>query len=246
MAADDAYGALAERIAAGAAAVHERPYVVAVTGSVSVGKTTVAAALRATLSASPYDVRVAVVSTDGFLLTNATLVERGLLADKGFPTSFDLEQLNRFLRELRAGAPRVAAPVYSHERYDVLPDESIWVEGVDVVIVEGLHLLHDGVGPFDLTVYLDADEPDVVAWFLARFEGLRQAATHDPGSFYRRFSALTPEGASEVAREVWEGVNGPNLRHHIAPTRERADIVLEKGADHGVRIVRPGADRADR
>jgi type I pantothenate kinase len=37
---------------------------------------------------------------------------------------------------------------------------------------------------------------------------------------------------------VWDGVNGPNLRQHIAPGRTRAQVVVEKGLDHRVRRVR--------
>ena len=44
--------------------------------------------------------------------------------------------------------------------------------------------------------------------------------------------------AEAFARMVWSTINGVNLREEILPTRARARLVLEKGADHRVRRVR--------
>jgi type I pantothenate kinase len=40
------------------------------------------------------------------------------------------------------------------------------------------------------------------------------------------------------AESLWDGINGPNLRENILPTRSRATLVLRKGQDHAVRWVR--------
>ena len=40
-----------------------------------------------------------------------------------------------------------------------------------------------------------------------------------------------------MARGIWQAINGPNLRQNILPTRERAQLILEKGEDHVVRRV---------
>ena len=49
-----------------------------------------------------------------------------------------------------------------------------------------------------------------------------------------------------MAASSWAEINLVNLRDHVAPTRRRADIILEKGADHRVRrvLVRTGVEPA--
>ena len=41
-----------------------------------------------------------------------------------------------------------------------------------------------------------------------------------------------------MAVGVWEAINLPNLREHIEPTRDHADVVVVKGPDHGVAELR--------
>ena len=66
--------------------------------------------LQALLGRWPDHPRVDLVTTDGFLFPNATLEARGLMARKGFPESYDVRALMRFLAELKAGEPEVRAP----------------------------------------------------------------------------------------------------------------------------------------
>ena len=40
--------------------------------------------------------------------------------------------------------------------------------------------------------------------------------------------------AVNVARSIWRDINGKNLVENILPTRERADLILHKEADHHV------------
>jgi type I pantothenate kinase len=42
------------------------------------------------------------------------------------------------------------------------------------------------------------------------------------------------EAVAGLARRVWEGVNLPNLRQNIVRARPVADLVVRKGADHGI------------
>ena len=65
------------------------PFVIGIAGSVAVGKSTTARVLRELLARWPDHPAVDLVTTDGFLLPNAELVRRGLLARKGFPESYD-------------------------------------------------------------------------------------------------------------------------------------------------------------
>ena len=62
------------------------PFVIGVAGSVAVGKSTTSRVLRELLARWPHHPQVELVTTDGFLLPNAELERRGLLARKGFPS----------------------------------------------------------------------------------------------------------------------------------------------------------------
>ena len=225
------------------------PYIVGIAGSVAVGKSTISRILQALLARWPDHPRVDLVTTDGFLLPNAVLDARGLGARKGFPESYDVRALLRFLADLKAGAPRVSAPVYSHLVYDVLDGEEIVVTSPDIVIVEGLNVLQ--VPPsragreeqfvsdfFDFSIYVDADEDDIHRWYTDRFMTLRDTAFVDERSFFHHFTKLADSEALAVANAVWREINAVNLRENVAPTRSRADLVLEKGPNHAVRRVR--------
>jgi type I pantothenate kinase len=225
------------------------PFVIGLAGSVAVGKSTAARILQRLLSRWPESPRVDLVATDGFLLPNATLEARGLLERKGFPESYDRRALVRFVSDVKAGLPEVAAPVYSHVRYDIVPGETLVVRAPDVLIVEGLNVLQTGAPPpgrraqpfvsdfFDFTIYVDADEADVSRWYVDRFLRLRETVFRDPSSYFRRYADLDHGEAVATAGRIWREINGVNLRENIAPTRGRARLILEKGPDHAVRRV---------
>jgi type I pantothenate kinase len=225
------------------------PYVIGVAGSVAVGKSTFARILQALLARWPDHPRVDLVTTDGFLHPNRVLLERGIMQRKGFPDSYDTRRLLAFLRDVKSGSADVRAPVYSHVVYDIVPDEEIVVRRPDIVILEGLNVLQVGstVGGaanefvsdyFDFSIYLDADEADVRSWYVERFLTLRKTVFQDPRSYFRHFADLSEDEAVATAEGIWEEINGLNLRENIAPTRERASLILRKEADHRVSEVR--------
>ena len=231
------------------------PYVIGIAGSVAVGKSTVARILQALLRRWPAHPRVDLVTTDGFLLPLGVLESRGILNRKGFPESYDVRRLVAFMADVKTTAGPVHAPVYSHQTYDIVPGEFQVVDRPDIVIVEGLNVLQrapralnemDASPPervfvsdfFDFSIYIDADEGDIEAWYVARFLTLRETVFRDPGSYFHRFSRLTDAEAIETAREIWRTINGVNLRENIQPTREQARLILEKDGQHQVRRVR--------
>lgn len=209
------------------------PFLVAIAGPVGVGKSTFAAALATELA----PLAVAVVATDGFLRPNAELVAAGLLAQKGFPATYDLDAMVAFLTNLRAGRPG-RVPVYSHATFDRVPGATVVVEDVEVLVVEGVNALQPKVAAHvDLGVYLHAEEPVVRGWFVTRFQEFVTAAETDAASFYGRFVDLDDEGRRSVAESVWSGINLVNLVDHILPTRSAADVVVEKAAGHTARVL---------
>jgi type I pantothenate kinase len=217
------------------------PFVIALGGSVAVGKSTAARLVVALLRGLRPQWRTELVTTDGFLLPNATLIERGILERKGFPESYDRRKLLRFVAALKSGVDAVQAPLYSHLTYDVLPDGAQEVVRPDVVVLEGVNVLQRGAGRVyvsdfvDFALYLDADEADIRRWYVERFLTLRNGAFQKPESYFHRYATLTDEEAVATADAIWNRTNHPNLVNNIFPTRPRADVILEKGPDHFVR-----------
>ena len=217
------------------------PYVIGVAGSVAVGKSTFARILQALLSRWPDHPQVDLVTTDGFLHPNAVLSARGLMDRKGFPESYDTRALLGFLRAVKSGEPEVSAPVYDHVAYDILDGVVTTVGRPDIVIVEGLNVLQvarEGVefvsDYFDFSIYVDADVRHIEEWYVRRFFALRESVFRDPDSYFSNFADLTDEQAEQTARHIWHTINGKNLAENIAPTRERASLILRKEADHRV------------
>lgn len=221
-----------------------RPYIVAIAGSVAVGKSTTARVLRALLSRWPDHPRVDLVTTDGFLHPNAILEGRGQMGRKGFPESYDVRRMIDFLAEVRS-VGRGVSPVYSHHAYDIVPGEQIVVDRPDILIFEGLNVLQIGAGPgqhaqftaadfFDLSIYIDADPADIERWYLERFLLLQQTAFQDPNAYFHRYADLGRDEAQTTAHQIWESVNLLNLTENILPSRPRADLVIRKGTGHRV------------
>ena len=227
------------------------PYIIGIAGSVAAGKSTTARVLQKLLSLTPEKLNVALVTTDGFLYSNAELDKRGISNRKGFPESYDAKSLIAFLSAAKSGRQKLSVPVYSHLYYDVLPNETQEVEHPDILIVEGINVLQvprsaEGRRKkrvfvsdfFDFSIYVDASHKDLRQWFLERFFTLQKTAFLNPESYFHQYVNLSEKESLDFATQVWDDINMPNLEQNILPTRFRADLILEKGECHFVRGVR--------
>lgn len=225
------------------------PFIIGVAGSVAVGKSTTGRVLKALLARWPDHPRVDLMTTDGFLYSNAELEKRGLMQRKGFPESFDTERLLRFLGDVKSGLSKAVAPVYSHFHYDILPGQTAAVEHPDILIIEGLNILQPaqmprdgGTIPFvsdfiDFSIYIDADPKIIEQWYLTRFMRLRTTAFRDPGAYFHKYAAMEPDDVRRAALKLWCEINLKNLNDNILPTRRRAQLILLKGKNHRVEAV---------
>src|SRR5260370_8301291 len=220
------------------------PYVIGVAGSVAAGKATTARVLQALLARWANVPKGDLITTDGFLYPNAILEREGLMDKKGFPESYDLPALLRFLSDIKAGRRPVRAPVYSHLLYDVMPNHWVEIDRPDILIVEGLNVLQTGRPPrdgkaipyvsdfFDFSIYLDADEEVLRGWYVNRVLTLLGTAFADPKSYFHRYSTLSDAEAVATATSIWNRINLVNLSESILPTPHRPDLILPTDETH--------------
>ncbi|MEZ8021398.1 type I pantothenate kinase [Vibrio splendidus] len=224
------------------------PFIIGIAGSVAVGKSTTARLLKALLSRWENHPKVELVTTDGFLYPNEILEEKGLMSKKGFPESYDIKALVNFVSDVKACKRNVTAPVYSHLTYNITKDVKE-VDLPDVLIIEGLNVLQSGMNYphephrvfisdfLDFSLYVDAESAQIQQWYVNRFMKFREGAFAKPGSYFGHYTKLSDLAAKEKAEGIWQSINGLNLEQNILPTRERAHLILRKGADHMVEEV---------
>lgn len=225
------------------------PFIIGVAGSVAVGKSTTARLIKELMSRWGSSPKVDLVTTDGFLLPNEVLNKQDIMNKKGFPESYDVSAILKFLSQIKAGKDNVKAPVYSHLTYDVIKNEHIEINRPDILIFEGINVLQsrelpsDGAAVpfvsdfFDFSIYIDANEHDIEKWYIDRFMRLRKTAFTDPHSFFHRYSKTSEKESLEIAQDLWDNINLVNLHNNILPTRPRADLILKKGSDHLIEDV---------
>jgi len=194
-----------------------QPFIIGISGSVAVGKSTTSRLLQILLSRIFPEASVELVTTDGFLYPNSILNERNILNRKGFPESYDMESLLDFLDQLKNG------------------------QAADFVIVEGINVFQTPHNSrlyitdfFDFSIYVDAAVQDIESWYLDRFLKLLSFAQDDPNNYYYRFTQQPISEVKDFAHQVWTSINLTNLQNYIEPTRNRAEVILHKSKNHEI------------
>ena len=199
-----------------------RPFIIGISGSVAVGKSTTSRLLQLLLQRTFPKAKVDMVTTDGFLFPNQVLIDKGILNRKGFPESYDMPLLLNFLDTVKNGGD-VNIPVYSHEIYDIVPGLTQKISQPNFLIVEGINVFQNPINQrlymsdyFDFSIYIDADVKN---------------------NYYHRFTKLTKEEALSLAQKTWKEINLVNLENYIEPTRNRAELILHKGDSHKIDLI---------
>ena len=217
-----------------------QPFIIGVSGSVAVGKSTISRLLQILLSRTFTNATVELVTTDGFLYPNQILEANGILNRKGFPESYNMELLLDFLDRIKNGQ-NYEIPVYSHEIYDIVPNDKQEIKAADFVIVEGINVFQNPQNErlymtdfFDFSIYVDAEIENIESWYLDRFKKLLALAKHDTNNYYHRFTTQPEEEVMALAHNIWETINLVNLLDYIEPTRNRAEVILHKAKNHEI------------
>ncbi|GAA0368648.1 type I pantothenate kinase [Alkalibacterium iburiense] len=215
------------------------PYIIGIAGSVAVGKSTLARFLQTMMSRAYPEQTVKLITTDGFLYPNETLIEKGILNRKGFPESYDMHRLISFMGDIKSGRRNIKVPLYSHSLYNIVPDQYEVIDQPDILIVEGINVLQLPANEkifvsdfFDFSFYVDAEADRIEKWYLERFGVLLQTAFKNPSNYYYPYAIGDRKKAFAMARNVWRTINLKNLEEYILPTRFRADMIIHKTTDH--------------
>ncbi|MBA1394219.1 type I pantothenate kinase, partial [Lactobacillus sp. XV13L] len=167
------------------------PFIIGISGSVAVGKSTTARLLQVLLSRTYPELKVHLMTTDGFLYPNQELKRRHLFDRKGFPESYDMNMLSNFLKDVLSGKEDIAYPLYSQDLSDIVLGQYGHVRRPDILIIEGINTLQLPTNGqivtsdfFDFSIYIDAEEDLIEKWFMQRFVRVLELNKNNPDNFY--------------------------------------------------------------
>ncbi|APO73335.1 nucleoside triphosphate hydrolase domain-containing protein [Rhizobium etli 8C-3] len=185
-------------------------FLIAIAGPPGAGKSTMADSLADAITARGETAEV--LPMDGFHMDNAVLSERGLLARKGAPESFDVRGFLDIIRAVRSADQEVLIPVFDRLREIAIASARVVSPEHRFIIVEGNYLLFSQgkwaelEDIFDYSIMLAPPIEVLEERLLARWRGYK----------------LTQEQASA---KVY-GNDLPNGRL-VLENRRRADVTLE-------------------
>ncbi len=182
-----------------------RRFLTAVAGPPGAGKSTLAAAVVASLGPG-----AKAVPMDGFHYDDAVLDARGARGRKGAPDTFDVHGFLHLLQRLRT-EDEVAIPLFDRDLEISRAGADILTVTDRLLVVEGNYLLlneepwRQAAALFDLTVWIDVPEAELDRRLLARW------------AHY---------GKTEAEARAWiDGNDMPNIRR-VAQGSRTADVVV--------------------
>ncbi|MGV8939709.1 MAG: nucleoside triphosphate hydrolase [Allorhizobium sp.] len=116
-----------------------RRYIVAIAGPPGAGKSTLTERLCEALAARGEP--AAILPMDGFHMDNAVLVQKGFLARKGAPHTFDVRGLVDIVKAVRQADGEVLVPVFDRARELAIASARIIAPQDRIILVEGNYLL---------------------------------------------------------------------------------------------------------
>lgn len=212
----------------------QRPLLIAISGGVASGKTTLAEQLVHLLQANGLSAQAC--STDNFLQTNASLAKQKLAKIKGWPQTYDIKDFIKFISSFKSGLKQeYSIPYYCQNYYDLLPNNYLHIAPSDVLIVEGVIALQPQIAEIiDVGLYLEVAPIHAKTWFMQRCFANIKNAVGKKDNFYHKWSAWEQEKVQPILEECWQEINLRNLHENIMPTREFADYIITKDAQHNI------------
>lgn len=226
------------------------PYIIGITGSVAVGKSTTSHLLQILLTHFLECNRVDIIKTDDFLYPNCILKKKNIIKKKGFPQSYDMVGLIKCILDIKSGVKKVFIPTYSKFNYDIIPGKKQIISKPDILILEGLNILQINSSCFfgkknifisdfvDFSIYIDASEKLLEQWYINRFLKFSTMDFIDSCGYFYKYSKLKEKTIINTARMIWKKINRVNLKRNIIPTKKRARLIIQKGSDHLVKNIR--------
>ncbi|KQW85008.1 nucleoside triphosphate hydrolase [Ensifer sp. Root127] len=184
-------------------------FVVAIAGPPGAGKSTLSDALAEALVAEGE--MAAVLPMDGFHMDNAVLEEKGLLARKGAPETFDVRSFLATIAAVRANDGEVLVPVFDRSRELAIASARVVAADTRIILAEGNYLLLDEApwnklaGAFDFSIFINPGIEELERRLLKRW--------FDHGY------------DEEAAKRKAHGNDIPNA-HRVVEHQRRADVVL--------------------
>lgn len=173
---------ISERICAFAG--DQSRYIVSISGPPSAGKSTLADELLRRINTLNGDESAVILPMDGFHMDNAVLEQRGLLARKGAPHTFDVEGFAALLNRLKPAETDVLVPVFDRQLDLARAGGRVIRADHRIVLVEGNYLLLDEpmwarlIPLYDFRVALEVHEAILTQRLVQRWldHGLAQGA----------------------------------------------------------------------
>ena len=121
-----------------------------------------------------------------------------------------------------------------------MPNQWVEIDRPDILIVEGLNVLQAGSPPkdgkaipyvsdfFDFSIYLDADEGDLLSWYVDRFLTLRGTAFRDPKTSSTAMPPCRTRGGRDRDLDLDAHQSAQSQREHSADAPARRPHLKKK------------------